>query len=184
MSGVQPVTLPSFHKVIITCMWVSCEGGVGCTMAVPCQQHWHRVHAISAGVHNSGVSEIMHPAHALTSKICPLKQTNMQWWSHVRGPGIVQLVCIKNGAVLGSWQAHISRCRSHSKYAQYATRRKTFPRPDFCYEMSIVCSMMPCYVLESFLSVEAVGQISSGPRRKICEISDKADSTIIQGCIR
>jgi hypothetical protein len=45
--------------------------------AVPCQKHWHQVHTVRgvAGVHTSGVSELMHPAHASEPTINPLKQT-------------------------------------------------------------------------------------------------------------
>jgi hypothetical protein len=47
--------------------------------AVPCQQHWYQDRSIMgvASVHTSIVSEQMHPAHALTSTINPLKQTQM-----------------------------------------------------------------------------------------------------------
>jgi hypothetical protein len=31
----------------------------------------------------------------------------------------------------------------------YYTSRTSFPHPDFCYELSMVCALMACYVLES-----------------------------------
>jgi hypothetical protein len=83
MSGIQPVPTPNPPKVINTCVINTCGYGVkGLSVVqapVPCQQHWHRVHVIRgvAGVHASRVSELVHPAHAFTSTIKPLKQTNM-----------------------------------------------------------------------------------------------------------
>jgi hypothetical protein len=46
--------------------------------AMPCQEHWHQVHAIrgEAGVHVIRVSMLMNPAHALTSTENPLETKN------------------------------------------------------------------------------------------------------------
>jgi hypothetical protein len=65
------------------------------------------------------------------------------------------------GVVLGHGKPHISRCGSRSKHVLH-TSRTSFPHPEFCYELSIVCALMACYILECS-SVEAVGKFSSGP---------------------
>jgi hypothetical protein len=74
------------------------------------------------------------------------------WWSRVRGGGAVQSGCRgKWSCCIGTWQAHIPRCRSHSKTCTpcFHTSRTLFPHPEFYYDMSMVCAMMACYVLES-----------------------------------
>jgi hypothetical protein len=54
MSGIEPVTMPNPPEVTKTCMWLLCEGDVGCTRCCA-MQHWYQDHAIRgvAGVHTS-----------------------------------------------------------------------------------------------------------------------------------
>jgi hypothetical protein len=48
MSDTQPVPLPNPPKLIHRLLCVDCVKGVPIVqVAVPCQQHWHQVHAIS-----------------------------------------------------------------------------------------------------------------------------------------
>jgi hypothetical protein len=52
----------------------------------------------------------------------------------------------------------------------FHTSRPMSPHPEFCYELSMVCALMACYV------PEAVGASSSGPGRVVGEIAqDQAD---------
>jgi hypothetical protein len=56
MSGIQPVTMPNPPKVINTCTWLYGVKWLSVVQgAVPCQQRWHKVHAIRGvvGVHTS-----------------------------------------------------------------------------------------------------------------------------------
>jgi protein-arginine kinase activator protein McsA len=79
MSGIEPVTMPNPPEVTKTCMWLLCEGDVGCARCCAMSAALVPDHAIRgvAGVHTGRVSEQMHPAHALTSTINPLKQTKI-----------------------------------------------------------------------------------------------------------
>jgi hypothetical protein len=43
----------------------------------------------------------------------------------------------------------------------FHTSKTSFPHPEFCYEMSMVCALIACYVLESS-ECESSGQIFFG----------------------
>jgi hypothetical protein len=59
MSGIQTVTMPNPPKVIHTCIYGYGVKGLSVVRgAVPCQQHWHQVHA-NWGVADSCEVEVL-----------------------------------------------------------------------------------------------------------------------------
>jgi hypothetical protein len=55
MSGIEPATMPNPPEVTKTCMWLLCEGDVGCTKCCAMSAALVPDHAIRgvAGVHTS-----------------------------------------------------------------------------------------------------------------------------------
>jgi hypothetical protein len=104
-----------------------------------------------AGVHTSRLSELMHPAHALTTTKNPLKQT-------CSGGAVLEVAALSSRVVWGTWRCCVGPWQTpyfkvreplQTCTACFHTSRTLFLHPEFCYELSMGCALMACYVLES-----------------------------------
>jgi hypothetical protein len=156
MSGIQPITIwhaqPSSSNTCFSLLW--CKGGVGCTSAEPCQQHWPRVHAIRAqgcGRCAQQLSERVHassPCLTINHERLTFEKNKHVVVEPCKSPGgVVQWGCRVKSRCCVFGHGHISRHRSHSKPCTpcFRTDRTSFPRPEFCYGMSMACEVMACY---------------------------------------
>jgi hypothetical protein len=161
MPGIEPVTIPNPPEETKTCMWLLCVGDVRCTRScamsaalVPrsCNQGCGRcAHQLSERANASN------PCLYINHK--PLETNKNVVVEACRGGSVAQSVW--RGKWRGCvWQAPYFKVREPLQTCTpcFHTSRTSFPRPEFCNELSIVCALMACYVLESS-ECESRGQI-------------------------
>jgi hypothetical protein len=140
-------------------MWLRCEGAVDCarccTMSAAlalssCNQGCGRC-AFQLSERDHAPSSCLNINHkSLESSKDVVLEPCKRW--HCPAGQWIQAGCRgKWSRCVGPWQAHLARCFSHSKTCTqcFHKSRTSFPHPEFCYELSMVCAMMASYVLES-----------------------------------
>jgi hypothetical protein len=147
--------MPNPPEVAKTCMWLLCEGDVGCT----------RCCAMSAALVprscNQGCGRCAHQLSERANASIPClninhksleTNKNVVWWRRVSGGGVVQSACRgKWRCCVGPWQAPYFKVQEplQTCIPCFHTSRTSFPHPEFCYKLSMWCAFMACYVLES-----------------------------------
>jgi hypothetical protein len=175
MSGIQPVTMPNPPKDINTCMWLWCEGAVGCTRCCA------MLAALAPSSYNQGCGRCAHQLseHAHACSPClninhkPLETSKhvvvepCKWWQRcpVGLLGEMEVLCRAMASPYFEVQEPLQACTPC-----FHASRRSIPHPEFCYEISMLCALMACYLLET-QSVEVVGKISPGPGRVVGEIA-------------
>jgi hypothetical protein len=144
MSDIQPVTLPKPPKVIyiLVCGYFAMEVSV-VQGALPA--------ALAPSSCNQGCGRCAHQlierARASSQCLSTIRkpiETNKHARAR-RGSNFLQSGFMrKRSCCVGPWQANISRCSTHSKTCNpcFHKRRTSFPRSEFCYEMSMVSAVM------------------------------------------
>jgi hypothetical protein len=128
---------------------------------VTCQQHWHQVHAIRCG---RCVNQLSERAHASSSCL------NINHNPHRTNKHVVVEPCKRwrrcPAGLLGKREMSWARASPYFEVQEplqtctpcFHTSRTSLPHPQLCYERSMVCALMACYLLESS-ECQSSGQI-------------------------
>jgi hypothetical protein len=135
-------------------MWLWCEGAVGCT----------RCCAMSAALAptscNQGCDRCAHQLSERAHACSPCLDINDKPFE-TKKKVVVEPCKGWRRCPVGLWGemevlcwATASRCFEVQEPLQtcppcFYTSRKSFPNPEFCYKMSMVCALMACCLLES-----------------------------------
>jgi hypothetical protein len=127
LSGIQPVTMPNPPTVTKTCMWLLCEGDVGCA----------RCCAMSAALVprscNQGCGRCAHQLSERANASSPCLNINhkpLETNKNVVVAALSSRAVGGNGdVVLGHGKPHISRCGSHSKHVLHASTQAEHRSP-------------------------------------------------------
>jgi hypothetical protein len=146
--------MPNPPKVINTCMWLWCEGAVGCTrcyaksaaLAPSSCNHGCGIcaHQLSEGAHTS--SPCLHINHKpLETNKHVVVEPGKRWRRCPVGlQEETEVLCWAIACLYFEVQEPLQTCSPY-----FHTSRTLFPQQEFCYELSMLSALMACYLLES-----------------------------------